>query len=44
MNWMVVSGTAHPALSAAIVEALGVKPGRVHIRRFPAGKYLFDMA
>lgn len=35
---MVVSGTAHPALSAAIVEALGVKPGRVHIRRFPGGE------
>jgi ribose-phosphate pyrophosphokinase len=35
---MVVSGTAHPALTEAIVEALGVKPGKVHIRRFPGGE------
>lgn len=37
-EYTLFSGTANPALTAAVAHGLGVAPGRCHVERFPDGE------
>ncbi|WP_225412941.1 ribose-phosphate diphosphokinase [Stigmatella hybrida] len=39
MRVVLMSGSSHPVLGAALAEALGVEPGRCEIDRFPDGEH-----